>query len=97
MTTRLFSVDLVKVRAIIGPEDPDIDGCPADPNKTAPGVCGCGSPDVDVDGDGTVDCNGGACGLPPREDLCPSDINTDGVVNVLDLIGLLLAFGTAFS
>ena len=104
MTTGLFSVDLVKVRAIIGPVDPDsdgdgtpddIDGCPADPNKTAPGVCGCGLADVDPDGDGTVDCNAGACGcvLPPCEDPCPSDINGDGVINVLDLIDLLLCFG----
>ncbi len=26
---------------------------------------------------------------------CPQDINGDGVTNVLDLIDLLLAFGTA--
>ncbi len=26
---------------------------------------------------------------------CPEDINQDGAVNVLDLIALLLAFGTA--
>jgi hypothetical protein len=39
------------------------DGCPLDPNKTSPGVCGCGVADTDSDGDGTPDCN----------DLCPSD------------------------
>jgi hypothetical protein len=41
------------------------DGCPSDPNKVAPGVCGCGTPDTDSDGDGTADCN----------DNCPADPN----------------------
>lgn len=36
------------------------DGCPADVLKTAPGVCGCGQPDADVNGDGTPDCGQGA-------------------------------------
>jgi hypothetical protein len=39
------------------------DGCPNDVNKIAPGVCGCGIPDIDSDGDGTADCNDG----------CPND------------------------
>jgi subtilisin-like proprotein convertase family protein len=33
------------------------DGCPNDANKTAPGTCGCGTPDTDSDADGTPDCN----------------------------------------
>ncbi len=34
------------------------DGCPLDPEKTDPGVCGCGvSDDDDEDQDGIVDCN----------------------------------------
>ncbi len=38
------------------------DGCPADPNKIAPGICGCGAADVgDSDGDGVLDC----------VDICP--------------------------
>jgi hypothetical protein len=41
------------------------DGCPDDPAKTDPGLCGCGVPDTDSDGDGTPDCN----------DLCPADAN----------------------
>lgn len=41
------------------------DGCPADPNKGTPGVCGCGVPDTDSDSDGTPDCNDG----------CPDDSN----------------------
>ena len=39
------------------------DACPSDPNKTDPGVCGCGVPDTDRDKDGTEDCN----------DSCPYD------------------------
>ncbi len=35
----------------------DLDGCPSDPAKTAPGVCGCGVADGDGDGDGVLDCN----------------------------------------
>jgi hypothetical protein len=41
----------------------DADQCPEDPNKTAPGVCGCGTADVDGDADGTLDC----------DDECPAD------------------------
>jgi hypothetical protein len=40
-----------------------LDGCPADPNKTAAGTCGCGVSDADSDSDGTADCNDG----------CPND------------------------
>ena len=31
------------------------DGCPNDPNKTAPGICGCGSIDVDANSNGICD------------------------------------------
>ncbi len=41
------------------------DGCPMDPNKIAPGVCGCGISDVDTDGDTVADCVDG----------CPADPN----------------------
>ena len=43
------------------------DKCPNDPYKTDPGVCGCGVPDTDSDGDGTFDCN----------DNCPNDPDND--------------------
>jgi hypothetical protein len=58
------------------------DGCPNDPNKIAPGACGCGVPDVDTDGDGTPDCHDG-CPLDPNK-IAPgacgcgvSDVDTD--------------------
>ncbi len=38
------------------------DQCPEDPEKIAPGVCGCGVPDVDSDADTVPDCH----------DQCPS-------------------------
>ncbi len=41
------------------------DGCPNDPNKIAPGECGCGVADTDSDLDGVADCN----------DPCPNDPN----------------------
>jgi len=42
-----------------------LDQCPDDPNKTVPGECGCGTPDIDSDNDLVYDCN----------DLCPNDPN----------------------
>ena len=65
--------------------DPD-DGndlCPDDPDKTAPGVCGCGVPDVDTDGDGTMDCQDACPDDPDKTDagVCGCgvpDIDTDG-------------------
>ena len=47
------------------------DDCPADANKTAPGACGCGEVDVDVDNDGICD----------TED---DDLDNDGVVTSED-------------
>ena len=41
------------------------DICLDDPEKTSPGVCGCGLADIDTDGDSVLDC----------EDLCPEDPN----------------------
>lgn len=43
----------------------DKDGCPTNPEKTSPGVCGCQVSDKDSDFDGTPDCKDG----------CPADIN----------------------
>ena len=46
------------------------DTCPNDPAKTEPGVCGCGQPDADSDGDGALDCLD-ACPLHPDEQTAP--------------------------
>ena len=60
-----------------------IDGCPNDPAKTAPGICGCGVADTDTDGDGTADCNDG-CPADPYKTapgICGcgvADTDTDG-------------------
>ena len=53
------------------------DGCPADPDKTQPGVCGCGVPETDRDGDGVPDC----------VDNCPAERNTDQLDTDDDGIG----------
>ncbi len=69
----------------------DCDDCPADPFKTAPGICGCNVPDADSDDDGTLDCNDGcphdplktlpgACGC----DIPDTDSDGDGTPNCLD-------------
>ncbi len=64
------------------------DACPADPLKTAPGACGCGTTDVpttwyaDADGDGFGDPNAGQAGftcdqpnghVADNTDLCDGD------------------------
>ena len=52
------------------------DGCVSDPAKQDPGICGCGFPDTDTDGDGTADCrdtddDGDA--VDDGSDGCPRD------------------------
>ena len=44
------------------------DLCPDDPLKLAPGICGCGTSDIDSDNDGIEDCNDGC---PSDADLSP--------------------------
>jgi len=50
---------------VCGPHNENCDFCPDDPDKTEPGICGCGVADTDTDQDGTPDCN----------DECPDDPN----------------------
>jgi hypothetical protein len=59
------------------------DCCPDDPNKTQPGVCGCGVADTDTDGDLTPDCID-MC-VTDRNKIAPgicgcngTDVDTDG-------------------
>ncbi len=68
-----------------------IDDCPADPAKTAPGSCGCGVPDTDTDGDGTLDCQEECDGDPAKTapGVCgcgalDTDSDGDGVADCLD-------------
>ena len=56
------------------------DECPDDPNKIAPGSCGCGTPDTDSDGDGLADCIDD--GSDPTDE-CP-DSDGDGLGDCLD-------------
>jgi len=57
------------------------DGCPADPNKTAPGICGCGVADTDTDGDGTADC---VDPCPALANIEPGDPCDDGIANTIN-------------
>lgn len=67
------------------------DGCPLDPAKALPGLCGCGVSEADDDGDGVPNCVDGCpadgnkvapgicgCGVPDADD------DGDGVMNCLD-------------
>jgi hypothetical protein len=71
------------------------DGCPFDGAKQAAGVCGCGIPDTDTDGDSVADCIDG-CPLDPLKiapGICgcgvsDADTDGDGSVDCLDLCPL---------
>jgi hypothetical protein len=67
------------------------DGCPADANKTAPGVCGCGVAEGDDDGDGIANCNDGcpndASKAAPGQCGCgnpDTDTDLDGTADCID-------------
>ena len=68
------------------------DECDLDPNKIAPGVCGCGVADNDSDSDGVVDCLD-ACPLDPNKTspgVCgcgapDTDTDSDGTPDCFDL------------
>ncbi len=67
-----------------------VDLCPDDFDKTDPGICGCGIPDVDSDGDGVMDCIDNCYLVENADQLdtdgdkigdacdnCPKDANAD--------------------
>lgn len=60
------------------------DNCPNDPNKTQPGVCGCGIPDTDADRDGMVDCWETKYGLNPGVNDANGDLDGDGFTNLIE-------------
>ncbi|MGA1843967.1 MAG: S8 family serine peptidase [bacterium] len=67
------------------------DGCPDDPDKTEPGVCGCGVADTDSDEDGTADCIDGCPNDPAKTEpgICgcgaaDTDSDGDGTADCID-------------
>lgn len=67
------------------------DNCPSDPNKTEPGVCGCGVPDADSDGDGAMNCVDGCPNDPAKTTagvcgcgVADTDSDGDGTRNCQD-------------
>jgi hypothetical protein len=67
------------------------DGCPQDPNKTAPGACGCNVPDTNTDGDAFADCVDG-CPTDPLKSapgqcgcgVAEIDSDGDGLMDCVD-------------
>jgi len=59
------------------------DQCDCDPNKTSPGLCGCGRVDdpTDSDGDGVADC---ADNCPEVQNADQSDSDGDGIGDICD-------------
>ncbi len=70
--------------------DPN-DLCPSDPNKSAPGICGCGTADTDSDGDGTANCLDGCASDPAKTStgvcgcgVADSDANNNQKIDCLE-------------
>lgn len=60
-----------------------VDACPDDPDKTEPGICGCGTPESDGDSDGVLDCVDDCPVDPSRTDDVDSD--GDGQLDCVDV------------
>jgi predicted outer membrane repeat protein len=62
----------------------EYDGCPNDPEKAEPGICGCGVPDTDSEKDGMPDCWEEKYGLNPSVDDANKDLDGDGFTNLIE-------------
>ena len=74
------------------------DECPGDPAKLLPGICGCGTPDIDTDGDGVMDCDDECPGVDDAifAPGCGPAIPTVSEWGVVILALLLLAAGKVY-
>ena len=71
----------------------ECDGCPNDPTKTVPGICGCGMSDADTDGDGTPDCFD-QCPDDPTSIDCPGGCGCgNGIDGIMVMPMTLLGIG----
>lgn len=73
-----------------------VDGCPFDPAKLEPGLCGCGNADVDTDADTFLDCDDacpnlaekwldeGVCGCDETDEDRDGDATADCIDNCPD-------------
>jgi hypothetical protein len=63
------------------------DGCPNDPAKVEPGICGCGVADTDTDNDGILDCNDDCPDVsgPADQNGCPYADITRVTMRIIDL------------
>jgi hypothetical protein len=68
-----------------------VDQCPNDPNKTVPGICGCGVADTDSDKDGIADCKDGCVTDPAKTapgicgcGVADTDSDKDGTADCKD-------------
>jgi len=80
---------LLGLRDLCGGERDD--DCRNDPNKDKPGLCGCGVPNTDTDGDGTPDCKDSCLhdGSKMSPDVCrcghpDTDMDGDGTPDCCD-------------
>ncbi|UCG31669.1 MAG: hypothetical protein JSU68_08370, partial [Phycisphaerales bacterium] len=62
---------LINICVLGGGDKEVIDLCPDDPEKIEPGICGCGIPDLDLDGDGVLECDREDVG-PPEQEVPPA-------------------------
>ncbi len=89
---KVASGRFLNLLSMVNSGDPE-DECPSDPNKSSPGVCGCGVTDsyTDSDGDLSLDCVDGCVSDPLKSaagtcgcEVSDSDSNQNGTPDCLD-------------